>query len=103
MFTFYISVPCNFNTPISIDVGGKTVDISSASFNLGPVSQGSDICIAGAAADQSLTGGELDSLLSLQTKLIATQGFWILGDVFLQNVYTAWDVGNGRIGFATLA
>lgn len=29
--------------------------------------------------------------------------FWILGDVFLQNVYTAWDVGGGRIGFATLA
>jgi hypothetical protein len=30
-------------------------------------------------------------------------GFWILGDVFLRNVYSAWDVGNGRIGFATLA
>ena len=30
-------------------------------------------------------------------------GFYILGDVFLQNVYTAWDVGNSRIGFATLA
>jgi Eukaryotic aspartyl protease len=28
--------------------------------------------------------------------------FWVLGDVFLQNVYTAWDVGNGRIGFADL-
>ena len=33
--------------------------------------------------------------------------FWILGDVFLRNVYTAWDVGTGqgdaRIGFADLA
>jgi cathepsin D len=30
-------------------------------------------------------------------------GFWTLGDVFLQNVYSAWDVENRRIGFATLA
>jgi Eukaryotic aspartyl protease len=28
--------------------------------------------------------------------------FWILGDNVLRNVYTAWDVGNGRIGFADL-
>ncbi|KAH9968219.1 acid protease [Russula dissimulans] len=79
------TIPCNFNTPISIDVGGKNVSISPASFNLGPVAEGSDTCMAGAAADQSMTGG-----------------FWILGDVFLQNVYTAWDVGNRRIGFAIL-
>ena len=28
--------------------------------------------------------------------------FWILGDVFLQNIYSAWDIGNTRIGFADL-
>jgi cathepsin D len=80
------TIPCSFDTPISIDVGGKTVSISPASFSLGPVSQNSSTCIAGAAADKTLTGD-----------------FWILGDVFLQNVYTAWDVGGSRIGFATLA
>ena len=30
--------------------------------------------------------------------------FWVIGDVFLQNVYrdSAWDLGNGYIGFADL-
>ncbi|KAI0287671.1 acid protease [Russula brevipes] len=79
------TIPCSSNTPISIDVGGKKVDISSASFNLGRV-DALDNCIAGAAAAPTLTGK-----------------FWILGDVFLQNVYSAWDVENRRIGFATLA
>jgi len=79
------TIPCNFNTPISIYVGKKEIKISPASFNLGPVSPGSTTCYAGAASDDSLTGV-----------------FWILGDVFLRNAYTAWDVGQGRIGFADL-
>ncbi|KAN0111701.1 eukaryotic aspartyl protease [Russula decolorans] len=81
------SMPCTLNTSISINVGGKDVSISPASFNLGRVSPGSDLCIAGAAAANMTQGSN----------------FWILGDVFLQNVYTAWDVGGSRIGFATLA
>jgi len=80
------TIPCSFNTPISINVGGKAVSISPASFNLGAISQGSSTCLAGAFASATLT-----------------TTFWILGDVFLQNVYTAWDVGGARIGFATLA
>jgi hypothetical protein len=28
--------------------------------------------------------------------------FWILGDVFLENTYTAWDVGKMRIGFTDM-
>ncbi|KAI9510779.1 acid protease [Russula earlei] len=80
------TIPCDLNPSISISVGGREVEISPASFNLGPVSEGSSTCVAGASADPNLTGL-----------------FWILGDVFLQNVYSAWDVGNVRIGFATLS
>ncbi|KAN0118079.1 acid protease [Russula decolorans] len=82
----YYSIPCDFDTPISIYVGGKEIEISPDTFNFGPISNGSDRCLAGAAWLEELTGE-----------------FWILGDVFLQNTYTAWDVGNGRIGFADLA
>ena len=28
--------------------------------------------------------------------------FWILGDTFLQNVYTAFDFGQKSVGFASL-
>jgi hypothetical protein len=55
-FDFSIAVPCNFNTEISVFVGGKEVKISPATFNLGPVSQGSNSCIAGAASDAQLAG-----------------------------------------------
>lgn len=98
-----ISVPCNFNTPISISVGGKEFEISPASFNLGPVSDGSDTCIAGAAEDAAITGGNLFLHIPGDNAADHNTEFWILGDVFLQNVYSAWDVDQTRIGFAALA
>jgi cathepsin D len=97
-----ITVPCNFNTPISVYVGGKKIQISPESFNLGAVAQGSNTCIAGAASDSALTGGKLASDNTPGDNADLATEFWILGDVFLQNAYTAWDVGKGRIGFADL-
>lgn len=45
-----------------------------------------------------------DNLFGDKTDLGFGIGFWIIGDVFLRNVYSAWDVDNGgRIGFADLA
>ena len=103
-FDFSITVPCHFNTPISVYVGGKEVQISPATFNLGPVSTGSDTCIAGAAAIEVLAeASKLASDNLLGDKADLGIDFWILGDVFLQNIYSAWDVGNERIGFADLA
>ena len=77
--------------------------IKPATFNLGPIPNLDNRCMAGAASDTSLTGSEL--IFDSFTEGGADFGteFWILGDVFLQNVYTAWDAaGSGRIGFANL-
>ncbi|KAH8997792.1 acid protease [Lactarius hatsudake] len=77
------TIPCNFNTPISITFDGKAFEISPSTFNLG-VASGSSDCVGGFGASDGL-------------------GFWIVGDVFLQNVYTAFDLGHDRVGFASLA
>ena len=58
---FSITVPCNFSTPISVHFGGKEVNISPNSFNVGPVFEGSDTCVAGATWDAALIGIKLAS------------------------------------------
>ena len=78
-FDFSITVPCTFNTPISVYVGGKEVKISPDAFNLGPVSAGSTTCYGGAAYDPSLTGGKLtsDNLLRDNADLVQNFGLWV--------------------------
>ncbi|KAI0305995.1 aspartic peptidase domain-containing protein [Multifurca ochricompacta] len=61
--------------------------VSPRTFNLGSIFDGSDRCVGGLAFNPS----------------IANIRFWVIGDVFLQNVYTVFDVGLKRIGFADLA
>lgn len=101
-FDFSITVPCDFDTPISVYIGEKEIIVTPTSFNLGPISEGSKTCLAGAASSTSLEGGKLafDNVLGDNADL-GTE-FWILGDVFLRNTYSAWDLGKRRIGFADL-
>jgi len=87
----YYTIPCNAIPTVSISFGGKAFDISPEIFNLGQATEGSSDCVGGIAASD------------------AAETFWIVGDVFLQNVYTSFEFGLldlplvSRVGFAALA
>ncbi|KAG1843133.1 aspartic peptidase domain-containing protein [Suillus subalutaceus] len=79
------SIPCDIidNYAPTLTFGGHPVTVSGDTFNLGPTEERSSDCLAGVA------GADVD--------------FWIVGDVFLQNVYSIFDMGELRVGFAELA
>lgn len=79
------TIPCDFNSTIALKFG-RYFNIDPRTFNLGPVAPGSSTCIGGIASNSALTNQ-----------------FWVLGDVFLQNVYTVFDSSYPKIGFAHLA
>ncbi|KAF5387855.1 hypothetical protein D9615_000169 [Tricholomella constricta] len=79
----FFTYPCDATSEVSLTFSDRSFVISQETFNLGHVAVGSLDCVGGIAA----TDNDL----------------WIIGDVFLQNVYTVFDVGNKSVGFATLA
>ncbi|KZV69225.1 acid protease [Peniophora sp. CONT] len=80
----FFTFPCATDPQVSLTFGGKSFPISLDTFNLGQLEAGSASCVGGVMSASGLPA-------------------FIVGDVFLQNVYTVFDVGNERVGFATLA
>ncbi|KAA1466106.1 acid protease [Dentipellis sp. KUC8613] len=79
----FFTFPCASVPEVSLTFGGTAFSVSPDTFNLGQLEAGSSQCVGG------IMGGDVD--------------FWVAGDVFLQNVYTSFDVGNSRVGFAQLS
>ncbi|KAF7341718.1 Acid protease [Mycena sanguinolenta] len=82
----FFSYPCVPEPHISFNWGGKDWVVSSAYFNLGKTAEGSTQCV-GALLGQTVLGNNI----------------WLLGDAFMQNVYTAFDFDKMAVGFAAPA
>lgn len=79
----FYSFPCSATEHVSMTFGGKAFSISPTLFNLGRVNAGSSDCVGAIVGSNSVS-------------------FWVVGDTFLQNVYSTFDLGSNRVGFATL-
>ncbi|KAI3340398.1 aspartic peptidase domain-containing protein [Ustulina deusta] len=77
------TVPCDTDSQVAFTFSGVSWKVSSKDFVSGPNSDGN--CTGNIYGIEYVSGG------------------WLVGDVFLKNVYSVFDVDNGRIGFATKA
>ncbi|KAI0406272.1 aspartic peptidase domain-containing protein [Xylaria palmicola] len=77
------TVPCDTDSEIAFTFSGKSWKVSSKDFLSAP--NGDGVCTGNIYGMEYVPGG------------------WLLGDVFLKNVYSVFDVDKGRIGFAAKA
>ncbi|KAF9220295.1 acid protease [Gyrodon lividus] len=80
----YYTFPCDEVPNISFTFGGTSFPISSHNINGGAISPDSEDCIG------TIVGADIG------------ESTWLVGNAFLSDVYTAFDVGNMRVGFAAL-
>ncbi|KAG8719407.1 Type I transmembrane sorting receptor, partial [Ceratobasidium sp. 423] len=71
---------------VTFGFGGASYSVNSDYFNLGSVDMFGEICVGGIVGSSGVPDNA-----------------WIVGDVFMRNVYTVFDEANSRVGFAHLA
>ncbi|KAI0391022.1 acid protease [Xylariaceae sp. FL0594] len=77
------TIPCDTDKEVAFTFSGKSWPISTKDWVSPPNSKG--VCNGNIYGKEYVPGG------------------WLLGDVFLKNVYSAFDIDNSQIGFATKA
>ncbi|CAE6501061.1 unnamed protein product [Rhizoctonia solani] len=82
----YYLFPCSSPPNVTFGFGGASYNVSPDYFNLGSVDRFGEICVGGIVGSSGVPDNA-----------------WIVGDVFMRNVYTVFDEANSRIGFANLA
>ncbi|KAK6336043.1 hypothetical protein TWF730_003415 [Orbilia blumenaviensis] len=78
--TFYI--PCDTTISLQLQFGNDKYPISSKDYVGDPIDANNELCL-------SLIVG----------RSVVRDGAWLIGDVFLRNVYSVFDMENGKIGF----
>ena len=78
----YYTFPCADTPEVSFSFGGKEWAMSKDNFNLGSTSAGSGRCVG--------------SVVGMDTGINA----WIIGDSFLKDVYTSFNLDTKSVGFA---
>ncbi|KAF9224584.1 acid protease [Gyrodon lividus] len=79
----FYAFPCDAVPSVSFTFGGTSFPISAETFNLGTNPFDPSTCVGAIIAGKNKS--------------------WIIGSIFLSSVYTAFDLSNARVGFATLA
>ncbi|CAE7136247.1 unnamed protein product [Rhizoctonia solani] len=82
----YYLFPCSSPPNVTFGFGGASYDVNPEYFNLGALDRSGEICVGGIVGSSGVPDNA-----------------WIVGDVFMRNVYTVFDEANSRVGFANLA
>ncbi|GHJ88430.1 hypothetical protein NliqN6_4832 [Naganishia liquefaciens] len=85
----YYAIPCSGSTAISLTFGGKSWSIPYSAFTA-----------QGYVGNKGSTQYCLASLIASDSMGLGST--WLVGDAFLSNVYSVYDVAQNRVGFAAL-